>query len=63
MVVHAKSVDVNDIRELTQHIDVVVHMHEELTAGLATQHDKEIQIHFRYENIEVAIESMQVTVL
>lgn len=35
---YAKSVDVNDSRELTKHIDVVVHMHEELTAGLATQH-------------------------
>ncbi|WP_064199904.1 hypothetical protein [Brevibacillus brevis] len=36
--VYAKSVDINDSRELTQHIDVVVHMHEELTDGLATQH-------------------------
>lgn len=36
--VYAESVDVTDARDITQHIDIVVHMSNELTPGLATQH-------------------------
>lgn len=36
--VYAESVDVTDARDITQHINVVVHMSTEPTPGLATQH-------------------------
>lgn len=36
--VYAKSVDVTDARDITQHIDIVIHMGKEPTPGLATQH-------------------------
>lgn len=35
---YADSVDVTDSRDTTKHVDVVVHMSEELTPALATQH-------------------------
>lgn len=35
---YAKKVDVTDARDITQHITIFVHMSEDLTPGLATQH-------------------------
>lgn len=36
--VYATKVDVTDARDITQHIDLVVHMNEQVKPGLATQH-------------------------
>lgn len=36
--IYAKNVDVTDARNITKHIDLVVHMNEGPTPGLATQH-------------------------
>lgn len=36
--VYAEKVDVTDAREITNHVDVVVHMSENLKKGLAVQH-------------------------
>ncbi|MED4299735.1 hypothetical protein P9204_04385 [Geobacillus stearothermophilus] len=35
---YAEKVDITDARDITKHIDVVVHMSKELTPGLATRH-------------------------
>ncbi|UYL94150.1 hypothetical protein PK52_gp20 [Geobacillus phage vB_GthS_PK5.2] len=35
---YAKKVEVTDARDITKHINLVVHMSEELTPGLATRH-------------------------
>lgn len=36
--VYATKVDVTDARDITEHIDLVVHMNEDVKLGLATQH-------------------------
>jgi uncharacterized protein YcfL len=36
--VYAEDVEVTDARDITQHLNLVIHMSDELTPGLATQH-------------------------